>query len=61
LEQFLANVAKGATSGASRPKISVDFIDRAGNAAVVKLTELFDAATVTDYFSLVRSDTGWKL
>jgi hypothetical protein len=61
LEQFLANVAKGAASGAARPKISVDFIDRAGNAAVVKLTELFDAATVTDYFSLVRSNTGWKV
>jgi hypothetical protein len=61
LEQFLANVAKGAASGAARPKISIDFIDRAGNTAVVKLTELSDAATVTDYFSLVRSNAGWKV
>jgi hypothetical protein len=28
---------------------------------VVKLTEISDAATVTDYFSLVRSNAGWKV
>jgi len=61
LEQFLANVAKGAASGAPRPKSSIDFIDRIGNAAGVRLTETSDAAKVTDYFSLVHSSAGWKV
>jgi hypothetical protein len=61
LDQFLANVAKGAAAGAARPKMSIAFSDRAGNSAVVKLTEISNAAKVTDYFSLVRSSAGWKI
>jgi hypothetical protein len=61
LEQFLANVAKGAASGERRPKISVDFIDKAGDAAVVRLTETSEATKVTDYLSLVHSSAGWKV
>jgi hypothetical protein len=61
LEQFLANLAKGEASGQSRPTMTIDFIDHAGSAATVRVTEISDVARVTDYFSLVRDATGWKI
>src|ERR1022692_3441703 len=61
LEQFLANLAKGEASGQSRPTMTIDFIDHAGSAATVRVTEISDVARVTDYFSLVRDAPGWKL
>lgn len=61
VEQFLANVKKGVAAGEPRPTMSVDFVDRVGNAATVRITEISDAARVTDYFSLVRSSAGWKV
>lgn len=61
LEQFLANLAKGAASGQSRPTMTIDFIDHSGSAATVRMTELSDVARVTDYFSLVRDAVGWKI
>jgi hypothetical protein len=61
LEQFLANLAKGAASGQARPTMTIDFIDYSGNAATAKVTEISDAARITDYFSLVRDTTDWKV
>jgi hypothetical protein len=61
LEQFLANLGKGAAAGRQRPTMTIDFIDHVGNAATVRMTELSDVARVTDYFSLVRDATGWKV
>ncbi len=61
VEQFLANVAKGAATGEQRPVLSIDFVDRVGNAATARVTELSPAARVTDYFSLVHSNAGWKV
>jgi len=59
--QFLENVAKGAASGRPVPKMSIDLIDHEGSAAVVKITEHSDDATVTDYLSLIRGKEGWKV
>jgi hypothetical protein len=61
LDLFLANLAKGAASGQSRPTMTIDFIDHVGSAATVRMTEISDAARVTDYFSLVRDAIGWKI
>lgn len=61
LEQFLSNLAKGVASGQARPTMTIDFIDYSGSAATAKVTEISDAARVTDYFSLVRDATGWKV
>ena len=61
LEQFLANVAKGAASGQARPAGAVDFIDRVGNAATARMTETSSAVRITDYFSLVRGSAGWRV
>jgi hypothetical protein len=61
LKEFLENVAKGAASGEPRPKTSIDLIDHAGNAAIVKIIERSDVATVTDYLSLIRGSDGWKI
>ncbi len=59
--QFLENVAKGAASGRRVPRMSIDLIDHEGSAAMVKITEHSDDATVTDYFSLIRGLEGWKV
>ena len=61
LEQFLANIARGSASGQAHPEMSIDFIDRVGTAATVKMTEVSNVARVTDYFSLVRDAQGWKV
>jgi len=60
-EQFLENVAKGAASGRRVPKMSIDLVDQEGSAAIVKITEHSDDATVTDYLSLIRGSGGWKV
>jgi hypothetical protein len=59
--QFLENVAKGAASGRAVPKMSIDLIDHEGSAAIVKITEHSDDATVTDYLSMIRGNEGWKV
>jgi len=59
--QFLENVAKGAASGRRVPRMSIDLIDHEGNAAIVKITEHSDDATVTDYLSMIRGSEGWKV
>jgi hypothetical protein len=59
--QFLENVAKGAASGRAVPKMSIDLIDHEGSAAIVKITEHSDHATVTDYLSMIRGSEGWKV
>jgi hypothetical protein len=59
--QFLENAAKGAASGRLTPKMSIDLIDHEGSAAIVKITEHSDDATVTDYLSLIRGGEGWKV
>jgi len=59
--QFLENVTKGAAAGRPVPKMQIDLIDHQGNAAVAKVTEHSDEATVTDYLSLVRGSSGWKV
>jgi hypothetical protein len=61
LEQFLANIAKGTAAGEQRPLSSIDFIDRVGNAATVRMTEISRVARVTDYFSLIRGSAGWRV
>jgi hypothetical protein len=61
LEQFLANLAKGVASGQSRPTMTIDFIDHTGSAAAVRVTEISDVARVTEYFSLIRDATSWKI
>jgi hypothetical protein len=61
LTEFLENVAKGVTSGEARPKMSIDLIDHVGDAAIVKIIEHSDQATVTDYLSLIRGGNGWKV
>jgi hypothetical protein len=60
-DKFLENVQKGEVSGRAKPKSAIDFIDRSGTAAVVKITEHSADATVVDYLSLVRSSEGWKV
>jgi hypothetical protein len=60
-DKFLENVQKGEVSGRAKPKSAIDFIDRAGTAAIVKITEHSADATVVDYLSLVRSSDGWKV
>lgn len=59
--QFLENVAKGAASGRRVPKMSIDLVDQEGSAAIAKITEYSDDATVTDYLSLIRGSGGWKI
>jgi hypothetical protein len=61
LSQFLENVAKSAAAGQVRPLASIDFIDRVGNAATARITEISSSARVTDYFSLVRGSASWKI
>src|SRR5579863_2044374 len=61
LSQFLENIAKGAAAGEQRPVTSIDFIDRVGTAAIVRITEISGTARVTDYFSLVRNSSGWRI
>jgi hypothetical protein len=61
LSQFLENIAKGAAAGQQRPVMSIDFIDRVGIAATVRITEISASARVTDYFSLVNGKDGWKI
>jgi hypothetical protein len=61
LSQFLENIAKGAAAGQQRPVMSIDFIDRVGTAATVRITEISATTRVTDYFSLVRGKDGWKI
>jgi hypothetical protein len=41
--------------------MSVDFIDHVRSATTARVTEVSDVARVTDYFSLVRDATGWKV
>ncbi len=48
-------------AGRKRPVMQIDMIDHVGTAAVVKITERSEEATVTDYLSLIRSAEGWKV
>jgi hypothetical protein len=59
--QFLENVSKSAAAGRALPKMQVDLIDHEGSAAIAKVTERSDEATVTDYLSLIRGSAGWKV
>jgi hypothetical protein len=61
LSQFLENIAKSVAAGQLRPAMSIDFIDRVGTAATVRITEISATARVTDYFSLVHGKDGWKI
>jgi hypothetical protein len=61
VDQFLNNIRKAESSGQVRPPMSVDFISRAGNIAVVRLTETFDGGPAVDYLSLVGGNSGWKI
>jgi hypothetical protein len=64
-DKFLENVQKGEASGRARPKGRIELIDHSGSAAIVKISEVSEEATVTDYLSLIRSNTpengGWKV
>jgi hypothetical protein len=61
LDQFLENVTKGIASGQPRSRTTIDFIDRVGTAATVRITELSDRGQATDYMSLVRTGGSWKV
>jgi hypothetical protein len=61
VDQFLSNIEKGGAPGQGRPPMSVDFIDRVGSMAIVRLTEMLDRGPVVDYLSLVLVDAGWKI
>ena len=62
IERLTASKARAANAAKPEIKANITVLDRAGNAAVVKVDLFRDGKQIfTDYISLYRFDDGWKL
>lgn len=62
IERLTASKARAANAPKPEIKANITVLDRAGNAAVVKVDLFRDGKQIfTDYISLYRFDDGWKL
>ena len=60
-EEFIAGSKGTPAPDEARRKRRIDFIDITGNAAVAKLTLDYPDVTFTDYMSLVKVGSEWKI
>ena len=59
--EYLQRVSANASATREERHSSIDFVDRTGNAATVKITTIRPKVAVTDYLSLVRIEKQWKV
>ena len=59
--EYLQRVSAKTNAGREECQASIDLVDRAGNAAIVKVTTIRPQVKVTDYLSLLRIEKQWKV
>ena len=60
-EEYIAGAPGKPAADEAQRKRTIDWIDVAGDTAVVKLTLTYPAVTFTDYMALLKIDGEWKI
>lgn len=60
-EEYINGAPGKPADDEAQRKRRIDWIDVAGDAAVVKITLTYPAVTFTDYMSLLKVDGEWKI